>query len=238
MAVSKSMDFPQSKSNYASQVVQSQSTATDQFVNYVPVAGPQGPVGPMGPPGPKGDRGDKGERGEKGERGAPGKDGESSLSSSGQQAGWACYYNKNKKDIKTGATQGEDGWVSVFVDGKGSGTTEFYIPKNSVGLWNSESRTLNFRGLKEGTQVFITYNFDITTFNNNTEVWIRTLLSGADRDISQFVASLKYQYDYSINVTQNFFIENEKMRFSPGIPQIRTDYDGIVKMNSIHVAVL
>jgi hypothetical protein len=238
MAVSKSMDFPNSKSNYASQVVQSQNTISDSLVNYIPVAGPQGPQGPMGLPGPKGDRGERGERGEKGERGASGKDGVSSLSSAGQQAGWGSYYNQNKKDIRTGVDKGEDGWVSLYVDGKGNKTNELYLPSDSASFWNSESRCLNFRGIKEGSQIFVTYNFDITTFNNNTEVWIRTFFSQAERDISQFVSFLKYQYDYSINVTQNFFIENEKMRFGPGIPQIRTDYDSIVKMNSIHVSVI
>lgn len=242
MAVSKSMDFPgKNKSNYAAQVVQSQQSSSDVLINYVPVpgpAGPQGPMGPAGPQGPKGNPGKDGEKGPKGDRGTPGKDGLSSLSSSGQQAGWGSYFNLNKKEFRLGATQGEDGWVSFWVDGKGSATNEKYLPKDSVSLWNPNTRNLNFKGLKVGSQVFVTYNFDLTTYSNNTEVWIRTLFTNVDKDISQFVASLKYQFTYNLYVTQHFFIEDSDVWSSGGIPQIRTDYDSSATINSIYVSVI
>lgn len=239
MAVSKSMDFP--KSSYAAQVVQSQSIGVDPSINYIPVPGPQGPMGPSGKDGKQGEPGlpgPEGKQGPKGDRGIPGKDGISSLSSSGQQAGWAAYYNKNKIDIRLGITKGTDGWVDVFVDGKDSRTNTQYLPEGCSGLYNPESRLLNFRGVKEGSHIIVTYNFDITTYNTNTEIWIRSFLQKTDSDISQFVASLKYQSTYNISTTQHIFIEDSKIWNSGAIPQIRTDFDSTVQMNSIHVAVI
>ena len=108
MAVSKSMDFPNSskKSSYAAQVVETQTTNADVLINYVPVPGPMGPQGPAGPQGPQGPAGKDGIQGPKGERGMPGKDGDSSLSASGQQAGWGAYFNNNRKPINLGVNNG------------------------------------------------------------------------------------------------------------------------------------
>jgi len=240
MAVSKSMDFPNSskKSSYAAQVVETQTTNTDVLINYVPVPGPMGPQGPAGPIGPSGPAGKDGIQGPKGERGTPGKDGLSSLSASGQQAGWASYFNLNRKPINLGVNYGDDGWVSVWVDGNGSNTNERYLPTDCVSLWNAHSRQLNFKGLKEGAQVFVTYNFELTTESNNTEVWIRTFFPKSTTEISQFVASLKYQYVYNMYVTQHFFIEDTNMWNSGAVPQIRADYDSSIIMNSIYVSVI
>ena len=239
MAVSKSMDFPKNKkSSYAAQVVETQTTNTDVLINYVPVPGPMGPQGPSGATGPQGPAGKDGIQGPRGERGIPGKDGLSSLSASGQQSGWGAYFNQNRKEIRLGADKGEDGWVSVWVDSKGINTNEKYLPKESTSLWNENQRMLNFHGLKVGSQVFVTYNFELTTYSNNTELWIRTFFPKSTTEISQFVASLKYQYTYNMYVTQNFFIENDIMWKSGAVPQIRADYDSSVLMNSIYVSVI
>lgn len=242
MPVSKSMDFPGAKkSTYADQVVQTQTTSSDTLINYIPVPGPQGPVGvpgPIGPQGPAGKDGSQGPKGEKGATGKDGKDGKSSLSSSGQQAGWAGYFNLNKKPVNLGVSYGDEGWVSLWVDSKGKNTNEKYIPEGCTSLWNAEQRMLNFHGLKVGSQVFVTYNFELTTEYNNTEVWIRTFFPKSTTEISQFVASLKYQYVYNMYVTQHFFIENEEMWNSGAIPQIRTDYDSSVILNSIYISVV
>ncbi len=239
MPVSKSMDFPlNKKSSYAAQVVETQSTSTDVLINYVPVPGPMGPQGPAGVPGPQGPAGKDGIQGPKGERGIPGKDGLSSLSVSGQQAGWGSYFNQNRKEIRLGANQGEDGWVSVWVDSKGINTNEKYLPEGCTSLWNEHQRMLNFHGLKIGCQVFVTYNFELTTHSNNTEVWLRTFFPKSTTEISQYVASLKYQYVYNMYVTQQFFIEDSAMWSSGAIPQIRTDYDSSLLMNSIYVSVV
>jgi hypothetical protein len=239
MAVSKSMDFPTGKkSSYAAQVVETQNVNTDVLINYVPVPGPMGPQGPQGVPGPMGQSGKDGERGPKGDRGAPGKDGQSSLSASGQQSGWGAYFNSIKKEIRLGADKGEDGWVSVWVDSKGINTNQKYLPEECTSLWNADQRMLNFHGLKIGSQVFVTYNFELTTYSNNTEVWMRTFFPKSTTEISQFVASLKYQYVYNMYVTQHFFIENNNMWSAGAIPQIRTDYESSVLMNSIYVSVI
>jgi hypothetical protein len=233
------MDFPSSKkSSYAAQVVETQNTNTEVLVNYVPVPGPVGPQGLQGVPGPQGPAGKDGSQGPRGEKGSSGKDGLSSLSSSGQQAGWGAYFNKNRQDIRLGVNQGDDGWVSVWVDSKGSNTNEKYLPQGCTSLWNEHQRMLNFHGLKVGSQVFVTYNFELTTYSNNTEVWIRTFFPKSTTEISQFVASLKYQYVYNMYVTQHFFIEDESMWASGALPQIRTDYDSSVLMNSIYVSVV
>jgi hypothetical protein len=248
MAVSKSMEFPGvQKSSYAAQVQQSQpSDYQENTLSFLPVPGPVGPQGPSGRdgkdgkdgvPGEKGPEGPQGKQGPKGEKGANGKDGVSSLSSAGQQAGWASYFNKLKNITKLGVTQGDDGWVTVYINSEGS-ENETYLPKDTVSLWNNHARMLNFKGLKEGSQVFITYNFELTTYTSNTEVWIRTLFANSNREISQFVASLKYQHTYPISVTQQIFIEDQKMWGNGAYPQIRTDYDSSVIMNSIYVSVV
>jgi len=242
MAVSKSVDFPgEKKSSYAAQVEQSQASPyQENTLSFLPVPGPVGPQGPSGKDGKDGapgPQGPEGKQGAKGEKGPKGNDGLSSLSSSGQQAGWASYFNKLKNSHKLGVTQGEDGWVTVYINSEGY-KNETYLPKNTVSLWNDHARMLNFKGLKEGAQVFITYNFELTTYTSNTEVWIRTFFSNSDTEISQFVASLKYQHTYPISVTQQIFIEDQKMWGNGAYPQIRTDYDASVIMKSIYVSVV
>ena len=88
MAVSKSMDFPSGKkSSYAAQVEQSQASPyQDNSLSFIPVPGPEGPVGPAGK---DGSPGPEGKMGPQGPAGPTGKDGKSSISSSGQQPGWA-----------------------------------------------------------------------------------------------------------------------------------------------------
>ena len=242
MATSKSMDFPGAKkSSYAAQVEQSQASPyQENTLSFLPVPGPVGPQGPSGKDGKDGEvgpQGPQGEQGPKGEKGANGHDGASALSSSGQQAGWASYFNKIENSHKLGVTQGDDGWVTVYINCEGS-SDETYLPKNTVSFWNDHARMLNFKGLKEGAQVFITYNFELTTYASNTEVWIRTFFANSNREISQFVASLKYQHTYPISVTQQVFIEDQKMWGNGAYPQIRTDYDASVIMKSIYVSVV
>jgi hypothetical protein len=242
MAVSKSMDFPGPKNGYASQVVQSQQQILpDTPLSYVPVLGPQGipgPKGDVGPQGPMGPPGRDGERGPKGEKGSPGKDGASSLSSSGQQAGWASYENTKKIQTKLGISRGDDGWVTVTIDASPKSSNLDYLPSGCASFWNQDGKKFNFRGLNMGSHVFINYNFTLTTFNSNTEVWIRTFFAGSNIEVAQYVASLKYQYEYKISVTQDFFIENDVMWLTGAVPQIRTDYDASVIMDKIYVSVI
>jgi hypothetical protein len=243
MAVSKSMDFPGAKkSSYAAQVEQSQaSTSSDNTLSFLPVPGPVGPQGPAGrdgKDGKEGPQGPEGKPGPKGAQGPAGKDGLSSLSSSGQQAGWASYINTITKPTKLGISQGDDGWVTLLLDTKGKTQNELYLPKGATSLWNSHQRALNFHGINEGSQIFVTYNFELTTNTSNTEVWLRTYFTGNDQEFVQFVGSLKYQNTYNLSVTQNIFIEDKVMWGSGAVPQIRTDFDASVILNSIYVSVV
>lgn len=240
MAISKSVDFPgTSKNSYAAQVAQSKSAPEDNALTFLPVPGPTGPQGPAGRdgkdglPGPVGPQGPEGQKGPKG---FPGADGKSSLSSSGQQAGWGAYFNKIQNDIRLGADKGIDGWVTLPMVADES--NEQFLPKDCVSLWNSHARALNFKGLEIGSQVFITYNLELTTFSPNTELWLRTFFPSHQQEFSQFVGSFKYQHTYNLSLTQQMFIENQKMWGNGAVPQLRTDFEASVILNSIYVSVV
>jgi hypothetical protein len=237
MAVSKSMDFPGAKkSSYAAQVEQSQTSPyQDNSLSFVPVPGPEGPPGPAGK---NGAQGPEGKMGPQGPAGPTGKDGKSSISASGQQPGWASYTNTINKPIKLGISEGDDGWVTLILDTKDKTQNETYLPKGCTSLWNSHQRALNFHGIKEGSQVSVTYNFELTTYTSNTEIWLRTYFASNDQEFVQFVGSLKYQNTYSLSVTQNIFIEDQAMWGNGAVPQIRTDFDASVIFNSVYVSVV
>ena len=243
MAVSKSMDFPGGKkSSYAAQVEQSQATTTpDNTLSFLPVPGPVGPQGPAGRDGrdgADGKEGPQGPEGKMGPKGPPGKEGLSSLSSSGQQAGWASYTNTIDKPTKLGISQGDDGWVTLLLDTKDKNQNELYLPKGCTSLWNSHQRALNFHGIKEGSQVFVTYNFEITTYTPNTEVWLRTYFASKDKEFVELIGSFKYQNVYNLSATQQIFIEDAAMWGNGAVPQIRTDFDASVIFNSVYVSVV
>lgn len=243
MAVSKSMDFPGSKkSSYAAQVEQSQSSGLqDNTLSFLPVPGPVGPQGPAGrdgKDGKEGPQGPEGKAGPRGPQGPAGKDGLSSLSSSGQQAGWGSYTNTIEKPIKLGISQGDDGWVTLILDTKDKKQNEKYLPKNCTSLWNSHQRALNFHGIKEGSQVFVTYNLELTTYTPNTEVWLRTYFASKNKEFVQLIGSFKYQGIYTISATQQIFIEDSVMWGNGAVPQIRTDFDASVIFNSVYVSVV
>jgi hypothetical protein len=237
MAVSKSMDFPGGKkSSYAAQVEQSQTSPyQDNSLSFVPVPGPEGPPGPAGK---NGAQGPEGKMGPQGPAGPTGKDGKSSISASGQQPGWASYTNTIDKPTKLGISEGDDGWVTLILDTKDKTQNETYLPKGCTSLWNSHQRALNFHGIKEGSQVSVTYNFELTTYTSNTEIWLRTYFASNDQEFVQFVGSLKYQNTYSLSVTQNIFIEDQAMWGNGAVPQIRTDFDASVIFNSVYVSVV
>lgn len=239
--VSKNMDFPISKkAAYASQVENQQNIITDNSVGYIPVAGPQGPrglQGEPGPEGPKGEPGQDGQKGQKGDTGQKGQDGKSSLPNYNQPAGWAKYVSNNPKPTKTGASQGEDGWVSLILSDVSRGTVEDYLPSNSQGLYGRDTKRINLKGLELGTQLQITYDFEITTYSSNTEVWVRSFFPESKSEVISFVASLKYQYSYDLSVTQNLFLNSDADKISGITPQVRTDMDAIVLLKSIAVSV-
>ena len=239
MAISKSMDSPIKKSNYAEQVEQSQEST----ISFLPVPGPQGPQGAKGDQGPQGIPGIPGDKGEKGDPGKPGKDGKngldgkSILSPSEQMIGWAYYENENKKQTRTGIDKGEDGWVALFIRSFGKNTNEKYLPKGDVSLWNLETKKLNFKTLNVGSIVTIRYNVELTTYANNTEVWVKTSLPDDIFSATSYVGNLKYQYDYDFSVEHTIFINDTKSQSFGGIPQIRTDNPCEAVLRSIYISV-
>jgi hypothetical protein len=227
MAISKNMDFPNSKKSAYSQLAQQSST--DQLASFIPVPGPKGDTGNAGPAGPKGDKGDSGERGE---RGPSGKDGKTYLPVSGQDSGWARYSNNDESQILLGATRGIDGWVNAFIM-PGNGTNEKYLPS----LYNESSKKLNFKGINLGSKVSVTYTFEIETLSNNTELWCRTYFKNTEESITSYVGVLKYQYLYEMSVNQTFYLDNETNRLNGAVPQLRADMDSIVRFKSIEISV-
>jgi hypothetical protein len=234
------MDFPSSKKAGYAQVAQ-QSQTSDPTVSYIPVPGPQGPMGDPGSQGPRGEKGDRGEKGEPGPAGDPGKngkngqDGKTYLPVYNQDAGWAKYYSVYPEGIPLGATRGADGWVSLSIINVNS--IEKYLPRNSVSLYNENTKRLNFKNLEVGSQVEITYIFEVETLSNNTELWCRTYLPGAEDSVTSLVGLLKYQYSYEISVTHKIFIEKETYRLNGAVPQLRSDMDAIAKLLSVSVSV-
>lgn len=240
MAVSKSMDFPGApqKFNYAQKVIESQIVpdSTQTTFPIIPIPGPQGPAGPKGEKGDKGDKGEQGEKGLKGARGDRGPQGEaglSSLSVSEQKAGWAKYTNKKIIQHELGIDKGNEGWVSLYIYAEDNKNEKFL---DGVSLWNDVTRKINLVGLKVGAKVEINYDLAITTFSNNTDIWIRTCIGDLDNSTSKFLGCFKYQGSYDVSVSQTLFIENESFR-AGAIPQIRTDLPSSVIIKSITISV-
>lgn len=231
MSASKSMDFP--KSNYASAVQKSMVNNDPTFFAVPGSAGPKGERGEKGDPGTPGPKGDQGPRGEKG---SPGQDGKSSLPTYGQSSGWAKYFNQDAKSLPLGITRGDDGWVSVFLK-KSKDDITSYLPEKCNALYNHDSRLVSLKELEIGTQIQITYDFEISTFNSNTEVWMRTMFPASNKIMTSFVANLKYQYDYQMSVTHFVTVDNNLDRLSGILPQVRADMDSSVKFKSIQISV-
>ena len=248
MSTSKNMDFPvPQRKNYAAKV--EESKASDVLPSdipnlvYLPVPGPEGPRGPKGDQGPQGDRGPKGDPGPPGKNGkngkdrVDGKDGESSFPVYGQKAGWAIYVNKAEDLTRLGADRGEDGWVNVVINKLSPLSVEDYLPENGVSLYSTEFKRVNLKNLKIGSQVQITYNFEITTLSSNTEVWCRSNMPGTNTSYTTLVGNLKYEYVYDFSVTHNLLLTNESDRISGVVPQVRTDNDCLGILKSVYVSV-
>ena len=232
MATSSNINFP--TSGYASKVKASQQVEEPQFFA---VPGPQGPPGPPGPKGVTGPKGDsvKGDKGEPGPAGATGKDGRSYLPSYNQNIGWAKYINENTKALPIGVTRGQDGWVSFWVES--SNKVENYLPENSVSLYIDETRRINLKGVEIGSQIQITYEFDIETFGSNTEIWIRSLFPGTSKAVTTMLATLKYQHTYNISTTQHITVDSQLEKTSGIVPQLMSDLDALAALKSIYISV-
>lgn len=245
MAISKNMDAPFKKSNYAAKVEESQNQFQPETntLTFLPVPGPQGEQGPkgdtglIGPVGPQGPKGDKGAPGNDGKDGKDGIDGKSILSPSKQMIGWGYYENKSPKLERTGSDKGEDGWVRIALSGFSKNSTEEYLPYGNVSLWNRTTEKLNFKTLNVGSIVTIRYNLFLSTQMTNTEVWVKTFVGDEVLSPVSYVGNLKYQYDYEFSVEQTIFVHNSDIQSFGAIPQIRTDNHSEVILNSIYISV-
>jgi hypothetical protein len=239
MAISKNVPTPfTTKDAYIEKVIEAQQNITPETFptpqTYVPIQGPQGPQGLPGlegPQGPKGDPGLTGPLGAKGKEGKPGKDG---ISLSGQQPGWAKYYNSQTQKINLGITEGDKGWVTLNFKIKSS--NEEFLPKDNERLWIDEAQGFNFLGLKIGTKIQISYSIELSTYSANTDVWVRTLFTKNNREHVNFVGSLKYQNTYDFVIDQTFYIEDASFK---GIakPQIRTDFPSDMILKSMTISI-
>jgi len=245
--MTKSMDFPKKK-KYSETVQEEKSV-----VEYISVPGmqgekgdigPQGPQGLTGPQGPKGERGIPGKDGKDGEvgpqgpKGDPGKgNGQSYESPSGQYPGWAYYKNASQNKTKIGPERGDDGWVSIFLDVDQEQSIEKYLPNKSVSLLNQVAKRINFKALQPGAIVNIKYDLEIETYNNNTELWIRTFSVDDENSVTGYLGNLKYQYLYDLSFCQTIFIEDRAIKVFGGIPQIRSDNEGAVILKGVYISV-
>ena len=231
------MGFPEgtrASDGYASKVLQQSNESSQSNIVYIPVPGAPGERGPTGN---KGEIGPPGPPGPKGDTGAKGKDGQSLISVSGQQPGWASYHNKNIFPYSLGISRGDSGWVSLAVDGLGKYSNSQNLPALSTELYNKDAGMLTFKGLKIGSIVKATYNVELETYVNNTELWIRSSFVGIDHSVVKFIGCFKYQHTYSFSVDQEFYIEDKSLWSSGLIPQARTDFDASLKIKSIYVSV-
>lgn len=235
------MDFPSSKKSSYSQIAQ-QSLPSEQSISYIPVPGPAGPQGDPGSQGPRGPKGDKGDRGEAGPKGDPGKDGRNGkdgktyLPVYNQDAGWARYLDESPIGVPIGATRGSDGWVTFGIN-PGPDSVEKFLPRESVSLYNVNSKKTNLKHLELGSQIEVTYNFKVETFSNNTELWARTFFPGSKKSSTTLVGVLKYQYEYEISVTHKVYLDSDIDRASGFVPQLRADMESVAKLVSIEISV-
>lgn len=236
----REVNFPESsKKSYARQVVSEQAKQVAEALPnslIVPMPGPQGPKGNPGEKGPQGPKGEKGDPGPRGSQGVAGKDGESNVPQYGQKIGWGYYSGISPKYTKSGVTVSDDGWVSLSI-GRDIDVFEQYLPENGKSLYNPETKKMNFKFLKLGSQVSVRYDLDIEVLNANTELLTKTVLNGSKNEIITLSGNFKYQYTYSVSVFHSFFINNKKDILEGASFQVLTDMNALVKLKSMYISV-
>jgi hypothetical protein len=238
------MDFPNvSKKKKYSEAIQKTQESSTQYIAVPGIQGEKGETGQkgekgdQGPVGPKGDKGDRGPEGPQGQRGEPGKGAEGYDSVSGQYPGWAYYSNKDLSEVRLGPERGDDGWVSINFIKDEKTSNETYMPKGANTLWNNESKNFNFKTLKLGAKVDVRYNFTLTTYMNNTEVWARLFVPDYDNSPIGYVSTLKYQYSYDMSYNQTIYVDAQRIRTLGGAIQFRADNESNIVLNGIYIAV-
>lgn len=238
--MAKSMEFPESvkKKKYSEVINKDEDSSSTLLTNYIAVPGPQGPQGLQGPKGDQGIQGIQGPKGDPGKNGKDGKDGLGIISPSKQNIGWALYYNHERNVISLGADKGNDGWVRLNIKSEGPKTNENFIPRdNYVALWMDSAQKINLKGLKVGAMLDISYNIEITTLQNNTELWYRSYTESSEHYPTSYGGILKYQFSYDMCLDQRIVVDSY-LTWSSGIfPEIRTDNDSLMIVKSIIIGV-
>jgi hypothetical protein len=242
------MDSPQplKRKGYSQAIQESELQQPQDLREYIAVpglTGVQGERGLKGDPGEKGDaglqgpKGDTGKEGPQGPRGEPGKGGEGYDSASGQYPGWVYY--ENNKDLKTnlGPEKGNDGWVFPNFTLNKDRSNYAYMAKGSNSLLLEDSNMLSFKSLKIGAKVDIRYDFDITTYSNYTELWVRLFNEKCENLPASYVANFKYQYSYEMSFLQTLYIDSTRIKNSVIRPEFRADAESFMVLKNMYICV-
>jgi len=246
--MAKSMDSPQplKRKGYSQAIQESDLQQPTDLKEYIAVPGITGEKGEIGPKGDKGDKGDTGPKGEKGDtgregpqgaRGEPGKGGEGYDSISGQYPGWVYYKNKNNLSTSLGPEKGNDGWVFPKLQLDKDASNHTYMAKGSNHLVVEDSSMLSFKSLKIGAKVDIRYDFDITTYSNYTELWIRLFNEKCENLPTSYVANFKYQYAYEMSFFQTLYIDSTRIKNAVIRPEFRTDAESAMVLKGMYISV-
>ena len=246
--MAKSMESPQplKRKGYSQAIQEAELQQPQDLREYIPVpglTGVQGERGLKGEPGEKGDtgpagpKGDTGQAGPQGVRGEPGRVTGGQDVAPGQYLGWAHY--KNKKDLATrlGPEKGNDGWVFPKFELDVDGSNSTYMPDGSSSLVLLDSNMLSFRSLKIGAKIDIKYDFEITTYSNYTELWLRLFSEKYENLPTSYVANFNYQYSYDMSFFQTLYLDTSKIKNSVIRPEFRTDAESSIVLKGMYISV-
>ena len=246
--MAKSMESPQplKRKGYSQAIQEAELQQPQDLREYIPVpglTGVQGERGLKGEPGEKGDtgpagpKGDTGQAGPQGVRGEPGRVTGGQDVAPGQYLGWAHY--KNKKDLATrlGPEKGNDGWVFPKFELDVDGSNSTYMPDGYSSLVLLDSNMLTFKSLKIGAKIDIKYDFEITTYSNYTELWLRLFTEKYENLPTSYVANFKYQYSYDMSFFQTLYLDTSKIKNSVIRPEFRTDAESSIVLKGMYISV-
>ena len=242
------MESPQplKRKGYSQAIQEAELQQPQDLREYIPVpglTGVQGERGLKGEPGEKGDtgpagpKGDTGQAGPQGVRGEPGRVTGGQDVAPGQYLGWAHY--KNKKDLATrlGPEKGNDGWVFPKFELDVDGSNSTYMPDGYSSLVLLDSNMLTFKSLKIGAKIDIKYDFEITTYSNYTELWLRLFTEKYENLPTSYVANFKYQYSYDMSFFQTLYLDTSKIKNSVIRPEFRTDAESSIVLKGMYISV-
>ena len=246
--MAKSMDSPQpfKRKGYSQAIQESELQQPQDLIEYIAVPGMTGAQGEKGQKGDQGEKGDSGPQGPKGNtgkdgpqgvRGEPGKGGEGYDSASGQYPGWVYYKNNSERVTNLGPERGNDGWVFPNFKLNKEKSNDAYMSKGSNSLLVEDSNMLSFKSLKVGARVDIRYDFDITTYSNYTELWIRLFSEKCENLPASYVANFKYQYSYEMSFFQTVYIDSTRIKNAIIRPEFRADTESSMVLKGMYISV-